>query len=162
MQCLLSTQCSAVLEVAARASQAAATRLSWTQASWVVLSLAAEWGGNHPSPPTCSQLSLSLATTTLLLPPQQLRKWQIVQQISPETAVTVININITKKGTQSWAAQFLCRDRPFVYFNVFSENRRRGGSIRWAHSFNGYREAALLFVLIRCKMHLLISPRSAL
>ena len=28
VQCLLSTQCSAVLEVAARASQAAATRLS--------------------------------------------------------------------------------------------------------------------------------------
>ena len=78
----------------------AATRLSWTQASWVVLSLAAEWGGNHPSPPT-SQSAVTLTGHYYAAPAtQQLRKWQIVQQISPETAVTVININITKKRTQ--------------------------------------------------------------
>ena len=101
-------------------------RLSWSrpQASWVVLSLAAEWGATipaHPPPVSCHRHYYAAAT-------QQLGKWQIVLQISPETAVTVININITKKWTQGSEQRSLCVATGLLYtsYNVFSENRRRG------------------------------------
>ena len=128
VQCLLSTQCSAVLEVAA----ARARRWLWlgwsrSQASWVVLSLAAEWGATipaHPPPVSCHRHYYAAAT-------QQLGKWQIVQQISPEAAVTVININITKKWTQSLEQRSFCVVTGLLYtsyFNLYSENHcRRDG-----------------------------------
>ena len=128
VQCLLSTQCSAVLEVAARA------RL-WLRLGWAEPRPAEScslWQRSEeatiPAHPPRSQLSLSLATTTLLLRHNNSGSDRLCSRyLRKQPSLWSIS---TQQRRELREAQFLYRDRSFVcfilsYFNLLSGPEER-------------------------------------